>query len=314
MQLFLPPPPEPITPEDVQQDFMGIEVPDLTEEDITEPDPKPVLIESRAPLFFDIETIPDFGRSHLFHLAKPEPMPRCSIEEMPDVSTYIAMGIDEAKEALLAKAPSDQWLDGLARNEKKGKNRTGYLKMIDQVRRHFRLDHEQEMRWLKQLSTTPEYCKIIALGWKVGAGPVQSMVEGTDGDTEESILHQFWNLVACHSPVVGYNIEHFDLRVLGFRSALHRLSGTRYLDTSPYRGQVKDLYKLRYPRGHVPNVDPGGLKAQAKMLGIEVPAGDMDGSQVWDTYQKNPEDIHTYVQSDVWVLYEYYCRLQNLYW
>lgn len=41
------------------------------------------------------------------------------------------------------------------------------------------------------------------------------------------------------------------------------------------------------------------LKDLAKWYGIEVPAGDVDGSQVLELYQSDPEMLARYVRSDV---------------
>ncbi len=271
-------------------------------------------VESPAPFFFDLETIPDYARSHLFFAQKPEPIPRLADGEMDDVAEVVAMPIEQAKALMLARCPSNGWLDMLEAKEKKGKKRSGMLQAIGSVRRALNSDAEAEEEWIKNLSVTPEYCRIIAMGWKVGDGPVQSMVEGVDDDSELKILRQFWMLVAHHSPVVGFNINHFDLPVIFVRSALYQLQGVRLLDRRLGSKQVKDLYQIRFPRGHRRGVEPGGLKQQAAMLGISVPAGDMDGSKVHDLFYREPERIHDYVQSDVWVLYEYWKRLQNLFW
>ena len=266
------------------------------------------------PLFFDIETIPDFERSYCFHAQRPEAVDRSDDSLMPPPDDICRMSIGQAKESLLNARPSDNYLSQVEHAERRTKSRAGFLQMLGSVKGALSSSENAETQWLKQLSTTPEYCSVVALGWQVGNGPTFSMVVGTDDDTEEDLLRQFWALAAVHAPLVGYNILRFDLPVLMVRSALLGIRPSVQLDLSRWSKQVVDCYARRYPVGHRAGVDPGGLKSQCNCHGIAVPAGDFDGSKVWDTYQTDKEMIHTYVQSDVRVLADYYSRLLGLFW
>jgi len=265
-------------------------------------------------LFFDIETIPDFARSYCFHQQKPEAQDRTPSDLLPNPQDIIRMSISEAKQALLDARPANEWLYELESLEKKTKSRAGFLQMVGSVRSSLAAGENAEANWMKQLSVTPEFCSVIALGWQIGNGPTFSMVVGTDDDTEADLLRQFWSLVRQHSPIVGYNCLRFDIPVMLVRSAVLGVQPSRLINMNRWSNDVIDCYARRYPMGHRSGVEPGGLKPQCKSHGIPVPAGDMDGSRVWDTYQTDKELIHTYVQSDVCVLAQYYSRLKGLFW
>ena len=99
---------------------------------------------------------------------------------------------------------------------------------------------------------------------------------------------------------------------MNVRSSLLGIRGTRTLDLRPFSTQVLDLMAKRYQG--VPLNKTKGLKTLAKLNGIVVPAGDMDGSQVMDVYKENPDAIHDYVGSDVDVLRKLYLKYVNIWW
>ena len=161
----------------------------------------------------------------------------------------------------------------------------------------------------------PEFCRIVALGWASNDGPAKSLVvgvqsknkEGTLVDiTEKVLLETFWKLVQINSPVlVGFNICNFDLPVIFVRSALLSITPPKKLiDRKPWANQCIDLQEARrYTNGG------GKLKELARYFSFDVPAEDIDGSQVEKIYAENPHQLAEYVESDVLVtrqLYHFY--------
>lgn len=268
------------------------------------------------PLFLDIETIPDFDREHLFAGRPEDVQPRTPVEECPGEEVLNGT-VQQVEQALSAIRPSDQWITKLLMLEgEKEKPTAGKIAALRALRRRLDAEDGQHADWLKKMATTPEYCRIVAMGWAVGNGPVYSIVVGTDGDTEFDILNSFWQTMALHRPVIGYNLRTFDIPVLLCRSAILGVESTFAIDRRKFGSKdILDLYEARYD-GTMGDSSPGAksLKYVAKILGIEIPAGDIDGSQVLDIYRENPEKIHEYVQSDVIVTRKYHKLMQSKFW
>jgi hypothetical protein len=163
-------------------------------------------------------------------------------------------------------------------------------------------------------SRWPEFCKIVALGWAYDDSPPQSLVVGIPHKntkdvfmdiTEKVLLEHFWKLVAKNTPVlVGFNILNFDLPVIFVRSALLSIKPTKLIDRKSWRNDCIDLLEARrYTNGG------GKLKELARYFSFDVPAEDIDGSQVEKIYIENPPQLAKYVESDIVVtrqLYHFY--------
>src|SRR5690606_19755878 len=105
------------------------------------------------------------------------------------------------KQSLAGINPPDAWLDALVEAENASKKpRKGLLDAIDDKRRQLaQLERAGDDR-IKLLSVTPEYCRIVAIGWAVGDG----LAEVVMGDDERSILQRFMDVLAAHEgPICG---------------------------------------------------------------------------------------------------------------
>jgi hypothetical protein len=207
--------------------------------------------------------------------------------------------IDAIKVTLRRLNPAAQWLDALQAAEVAGKNRKGVLAEIDSARDEKTLHERQTAERNQLLSTTPEFCRVVALGWALGEEPVQTLVVGERGISEVALLEQLWSLIGLGGTLVGFNCLAFDLPVVMVRSALLGVEPTRLLDLKPWGKDVVDLYAARFgTRGAPGGGRPGRLKDLARVYGIEVPAGEVDGSQVVELLER-PEELARYVASDI---------------
>jgi len=272
------------------------------------------------PLFFDIETVPDDERSKLFDLPPLPPIPdETSGMELPAASALLSGTADSIKSSLnRLGVVSDAWLDELVQHEKDTKARIGVLDSIERARKARSDILAQHADRLKLLSTCPEYCQIAALGYAVGDLQITSLVVGRgDCPSERHVLETFWKLTATYSPLVAFNGLAFDLPVILVRSAIVGVQPTKQLDLRPFGKDVVDPYYSRFgPRGNTDSRRPGKLKSLAKAYGLDVPAGDIDGSQVHDLMH-TPEGRATvakYVASDVEVLRSFYRKLTGYFW
>lgn len=241
-------------------------------------------------LFIDIETCPDHDRLHLFDLPQPP-------EYLPLAEALLLDPIPAIEGWLDRYAPclAPDYLDNLHSCETANKARAGVFKCIEKAR-------EAAARQRTELSVTPEYCRVVALGWADGDSDPEAEVVGlprivaSDGLVDERLLLvEFWNLVEYRKPtVIGFNILDFDLRVLLVRSALLCVQPTRLFDLKPWGRDCIDLMKLRFPVGRAM-----GLKKLARLYGLPCSVDDMDGSMIADLIETEPERVAGYVKSDV---------------
>ena len=149
----------------------------------------------------------------------------------------------------------------------------------------------------KKMSVTPEFCRIVAIGIGFGedAKDVQGFVSHTGSAIEEAeLLEWWWDCAKRASTIAGYNIIGFDLPVIYVRSAILGVKPTRKFDMRPWGTDVLDLMATRWPRGNQMK-----LKDLARVMGLDVPAGDCDGPQVAALYRDDPVKLAEYVKSDV---------------
>lgn len=256
----------------------------------------------RSILYFDLETIPDYERMDLFDLEPiPDPAKRGEFERMPHPNDLIKQTLDKVKEDLRHCNPEDKYLDALDAAEKATqKPRKGLLDVTAELRRQDAARDEAIEKRRKLMSVTPEFNKIVALGWSCGGDEPQSMVAGdydplNDVTIDEiAILNTFWLLAESHKQACGFNVLGFDLPTIFVRSILLGVKPSRQFDTKPWGEDVIDLMAKRFPKSGSMR-----LKLLAKVMGLNVLAEDVDGSQVEELLKNDPLLVGRYVRSDV---------------
>jgi predicted PolB exonuclease-like 3'-5' exonuclease len=272
------------------------------ENPVIQPKAESVTITAEAGvLYFDIETIPDYDRQHLFGLPPLPVVP----DEIPEdcllpVEEFLTQTLGEIDAWFARNNPCYSWLQKLEDAERKasGKkgNRKGLFDAIAKSRSARNATSEALAANRKKMSVTPEMCRIVALGLATDDSPPQTLVVGIDGVTEIDLLNTFWAIIRKCDRVCGFNVEGFDLPTIFVRSMLLGVPASKMIDTAPHRGQVLDLMARRF--GRYPEKGQG-LKQLCKLLGIEIPAEGMDGGQVEEVFANNPHMIAHYVASDV---------------
>lgn len=268
---------------------------------------KSALVEAAAappmiagPLFFDLETIPDFSREHLFGFPPlPTEIPETPLENMLTSGEFLSMSLKEMPEILKGKNPPEVWIDEVEKTESlKPKPRKGVLDILANLRS---LKGEASQAAAvsarnKTMATTPEMCRIVAFGWALGTGETTcQMSDGTD-EGEANLLDLFWLLVKdLRGPIVGYNCLSFDLPVILARSIMLGVRPTRPIPLSKYGNRgVVDLMVARFPGNNW-----RGLNEMAKLYGVGNKTDGMDGSKVLETFHENPELVSKYCCDDV---------------
>lgn len=254
-------------------------------------------------LFFDCETVPDETR-----FPRPKmPEPIAMGEELDKLLANPKTTVDWIKDALRKNLVLEE-IEKIERHERAGKNRAGVLDACQSARGGGNPEFDE---WRK-LSLSPIGCRITAFGWSVGKGPVRSFVVTTD-DEERLLLKSWWLLVdGADRQHCGFNTLSFDVGVLGFRSLILGVKPSKALNRSRYSNrEAIDLYLRLFPNG-----SPGGCdcKSICRALGIEIPAGDMDGSKVLDLWDiQDFEGIGRYVESDVTIERELFYRTADVF-
>jgi hypothetical protein len=268
-------------------------------------------------LFFDLETVPDYSRLASFGLDPlPEPKPETGVSDCPKIDDFLKLALDQIGDELKRINPCDAWLDLLSDAERKrDKPRSGLTKAVDGVRsERLSIVQAAESR-RKLLSVTPEYCRIAAMGWAFADGDQPQSIVAVDPDfqaqeiLERKLLESFWEMAASCERIVGFNVIGFDLPVIFVRSMLLGITATRRIDLRPWGGDVVDLMERRFAKSKAMK-----LKELARLYGMQIPAGDVDGSQVAELAEVDPAKLDEYVKSDVTItrelfrLYEgYFC-------
>ena len=144
---------------------------------------------------------------------------------------------------------------------------------------------------------------------------------GNAEDGEASIIQRFFDGIERYTPqLVSWNGGGFDLPVLHYRGLIHGIRAARYWDQgeddrdfkwnnyiSRYHARhtdLMDLLAMYQPRANAP------LDDMAKLCGFPGKLG-MDGSQVWDAYQRGAlDEIRNYCETDVANTYLVFLRFQ----
>jgi hypothetical protein len=188
------------------------------------------------PLFFDLETIPNYELSDEWLKRRPKP------DFESDVNVLTASDAELEEEAIVLAERRQKWTDA-------------------------------EM---KSMALQPEACKLVGLNVILGDGePRSGWVKEVNPKTgepyeEPDLLALFWNFAAQSPRLIGFNCNRFDLHVIRVRSAILGVLPTIDLyDIKPWDSKITDLLERRF-KG-VPTAQYLSLKALRALLGFEVP-------------------------------------------
>lgn len=259
---------------------------------------------ANAVMVYDFETVPDESR-----FPRPKFDPTASSVPQLDTEQFftVCKTVSEIAKYLAANPLSIEQYDNLIVVEKRAdKPRKGVFDEIEGCKTKALSAFED---WKRECSTNPLKAKIVAFGWSLGNGEVESMT-ATNLDEERAICEKFWSLVATGRRRAGYNITGFDDALVGIRSILLGVTPTCKLVRKKYGNhQALDLMTLMFP-----NSSAMKLKEVCAALQIKVPAGDMDGSKVFDLVQAGKmKEVAEYVRSDVSVERDLMWKLQEVF-
>ena len=252
---------------------------------------------TKQPLYFDLETVPDEERMHLFELDPlPELLPETPLANLMAPEEFLSQTLDVIRKWLETHNPPAAWLATIETTERQGKNRKGLMEAIGECRNAAAVVAAAAAERQKLMSITPEYCRIVAVGAARGDAEINGAVVGLNGITEEDLIESLWLAIDECGPLVGFNVLWFDLPTLFIRSAILGVKPAKRLDLKAWGNDVVDLAKSRFPSATPKGM---GLKTLARLYGIPVSAGDTDGSDVYRLWKEEPAKLAEYVKSDV---------------
>jgi 3'-5' exonuclease len=146
----------------------------------------------------------------------------------------------------------------------------------------------------RKTSFDGSYGRILCIGYAVDDDEVD--VLHNEGNEKET-LRQFWELAKSADLFIGHNVMDFDLRFIYQRSIVNNIVPSVDLNFARYRNYpIYDTMK-EWAKWSMNSI---GLEHLALALGIPTPKDGIDGSQVWDFYQKGKvQEILDYCKRDV---------------
>lgn len=157
----------------------------------------------------------------------------------------------------------------------------------------------------KLTSLDGSYGQIFCIGYL--KDPDMKSAEVLKG-TEKKILEDFWKLVTDVGLFVGHNLMDFDLPFIYKRSIIHKVKPSVNLNFARYRSSpIFDTMKEWEKWNIMSRISMDEL---AKVLGLPSSKTYMDGSQVYEYWQKGKaQEIYEYCKADVEVNKKIYDRM-----
>jgi hypothetical protein len=235
---------------------------------------------------FDIETFPDESR-----FPRPTVTSRERREwDLPKLQSQNAeIIVKDLKTGLMQE---DQLAELLQLENTSKKPRSTVAKEIMKAIE----DLDSDMKdWQTDGSLDPWKGKIVAFSWSFLGEETVHTLTAQNADEERFILATFWALQSVGTRV-GYNIKAFDDQFIVVRSMLLGVEPSCQMETGRYSKQSKDIIQLLFPDMQRAKK----CKDVAAMLGIPVPAGDIEGSHVFGLVESGDWDtLSKYSNSDV---------------
>lgn len=255
-------------------------------------------------LYFDLETIPDETRLHLFDLP---PLPGATEftpeSDLLSPSQFIDSDVKTASDWLKPKNPPPEWLDQVEQAEREGKARKGMLALAEAKRAEYASATNAETDQIKKLSLSPFHCRIVAIGAAFGLDSPPTRRICRTIDEEREALVWLWSLWEKCRPAIGFHINCFDIPVLLARSAILKIAPPFLVDRRKWgSSDYLDLYEVLFSSGQTRGPNGNGLKATCKALGLEDDDAyaNEDGSQVYGLVQAGRwDELMYYVGRDV---------------
>lgn len=234
-------------------------------------------------LYFDLETVPDEDRAHLW---------RDTLDvthvEMPEFELMCNSKVDVLSRWLAEPSCSLEWCAGMLTAERGGKNRKTAVAAIKS--RMAALLGPAKTGKDKPDALIPERCRIVAFGMALDGREVEVYSDEREG------LERFWHYANGERTwPCGYNIQGFDLDVIAFRSMMLDIDVPKRFGRNPFGSRdVCDLMVTRFGRQQARR-----FVTVAREWGFVGPADEVMGRDVPALWETQPEKVIEHVTADV---------------
>lgn len=233
---------------------------------------------------YDLETVPDETRF-------PQPVQT----ERPDADVNVEELVGQTADDIVKVLGrlSDPQLSTLMDLE--GQSKRPRKTVIEAIKRAFvNLDSETD-QW-KHFALEPFKCRIVALSFAFLDSEIFTLTAETL--EEELLILEILALLFEHCRRSGFNITGFDDRVVAARFMIRQIHSGKPINMKRWNsGDRFELMDALFGQGTTMK-----CKETALILGIPVPAGDIDGSQVLSLVQSGQWNVlRDYSASDVFV-------------
>jgi DNA polymerase elongation subunit (family B) len=166
---------------------------------------------------------------------------------------------------------------------------------------------EKKAEQIERAALDADYGRVIAVAWKIDHKPTESRVEIQGYCDERDIISSFWDQFSAQNAICcGYNVIGFDLPYLMRRSFDLEIKVPMIPDLRKYQTHpTLDLMGVLYGWQNFK-----GLKFVAQRYGLYNPLPDLDGSRV---AHMDVETLCAYVENDVNLVYQLWCRMSGVY-
>ncbi|MFA5070116.1 MAG: ribonuclease H-like domain-containing protein [Patescibacteria group bacterium] len=150
------------------------------------------------------------------------------------------------------------------------------------------------------------YGRILCLGY-LKEPPSKSTANILYGP-EKDILKNFWDLARDVNLFIGHNIMDFDLNFIYKRSIIWGVPPTKDLSFARYRHDP--IFDTMREWDKWLSSSQISLDRLAKILGLKSSKGELDGSRVYEYYQKGKfKEVYQYCMADVEVTRQIYQKM-----
>jgi uncharacterized protein YjbJ (UPF0337 family) len=159
--------------------------------------------------------------------------------------------------------------------------------------------------------------QIAVIGWKINDDPAQSLFRNSPDTADEKVLLEaFYKQLAeqlkhstgeaLHTPkLIGHNNDYFDLPFLFKRSVIQGVKPCIDLKPNKYSNNIFDTMTQWAGFGNRISLDK-----LCKVLGVESPKNEIDGSKVWDYILAGKiSEVAEYCKDDVEATYQCYRKM-----
>jgi predicted PolB exonuclease-like 3'-5' exonuclease len=169
------------------------------------------------------------------------------------------------------------------------------------VNEHEANEAQRKADFISEAAKKPYLARILAIGYRTDVGHV--LIDGADGETEQDQIVRFWALYTKNAERrwIGFNIGHYDIPLLVYRSWFHQIAVPESLFTGHGRylnDRFIDLAKVWQCGGGPSFIS---LDTVCRLYGLGAKPDGVDGGAfagLWNDLNARPKAVE-YLTNDL---------------